>query len=600
MAPVADAGPDQFTQTLTPASFSGAGCSDADGSIVSYGWNFGDGASAPGAAPSHTYMTAGTYTVVLTVTDDAGISATDTATVSVANRAPAADAGPDQTAAAGAAVTLNGSVSADPDGTITSYLWTFEGGVTAAGTTVSHTYAAVGTYVATLTVTDDRGAQGTDTATITVTAASAGPALRWGQRFGSAGTDSAEAVAIDGAGNVVMTGQITAPADLGSGAPCSSSIFVTKYSAAGAHLWTQCPGSGIGSGRAIAIDAVGNVLVAGNFRGTVDFGRGPLTSAGGYDIFVAKYAADGTPLWSQRFGSSLSSAVVTESGLGVAVDGSGDVMLTGMFDGTVDFGGGPLASAGGSDVFVARYSAAGAHLWSQRFGGMFTDVGNAVAVDGDGNAVVTGRFLDPVDFGGGVLASAGYDVFLAKFTPAGAHVWSQRLGGALYDSGNAVAVDGGGNLVLTGTYMGTVDFGGGPLTSLGDNDIFVAKYSPAGEHLWSRGFGNISANDSGNSVAVDDTGAVLITGIFSYRVDFGGGRLTNAGGSDVVVAKYSAAGTHLWSQRYGGTGIDEGHSVAVDSSGNVALVGRFSNRFDSAPSLTSAGQTDIFLLSLGQ
>jgi hypothetical protein len=85
----------------------------------------------------------------------------------------------------------------------------------------------------------------------------------------------------------------------------------------------------------------------------------------------------------------------------VAVDGSGDVLVTGQFTGSVDFGTGRLTTAGGNDVFVARYSAAGAPLWARRFGGLITDVGSGVAVDGSGNVLVTGYFAGTVDFGPG-------------------------------------------------------------------------------------------------------------------------------------------------------------------------------------------------------
>jgi hypothetical protein len=101
----------------------------------------------------------------------------------------------------------------------------------------------------------------------------------------------------------------------------------------------------------VAADASGNVIVTGFFEGAADFGGDTLICAGGEDIFVAKYDASGAHQWSQRLGSTAG-----DQGLAVAVDGSGDVIVTGRFEGTVDFGGGDLTSAGGSDIFVAKYS----------------------------------------------------------------------------------------------------------------------------------------------------------------------------------------------------------------------------------------------------
>src|SRR5436309_4815619 len=192
--PVANAGPDQFTQTLTMVPFNGFRSLDSGGTITSYAWTFGDGGSASGMAVSHAYAASGSYNAILTVTDSRGMRASDTAMVQVANRPPVANAGPDQTAAVGSPVTFNGAGSSDPDGAITAYAWTFGDGASASGASVTHSYAAGGTYTATLTVTDNRGAQGTDSALVTVTGQAAGP-LPWAKRFGSAASDFSNGVA---------------------------------------------------------------------------------------------------------------------------------------------------------------------------------------------------------------------------------------------------------------------------------------------------------------------------------------------------------------------------------------------------------------------
>ncbi|MFQ5510416.1 MAG: FlgD immunoglobulin-like domain containing protein, partial [Candidatus Krumholzibacteriia bacterium] len=228
-------------------------------------------------------------------------------------------------------------------------------------------------------------------------------------------------------------------------------------------------------GFSVAVDASGNVIVTGYFQGTVDFGGGPLVSAGNLDIFVAKYDASGVHQWSQRFGSTS-----PDAGFAVAVDASGNVIVTGYFRGTVDFGGGPLVGAGTSDIVVAKYDASGVHQWSQGFGSTSIDTGYRVAVDASGNVIVTGIFQGAVDFGGGPLVGAGnFDIFVAKYDANGVYLWSQRFGGGARDWGLGVAVDVF-DVIVAGTFLsGTVDFGGGTLTSAGGNDIFVAKYGSA-------------------------------------------------------------------------------------------------------------------------
>src|SRR5438067_1396924 len=593
LAPVANAGPDQFTQTLSTLTFNGSGSFDPGGTIVSYAWRFGDGGTASGIAVTHAYATAGVYTATLTVTDSRGASASDTAVVRVADRPPVANAGPDQSGILGSAVTLRGSGS-DPDGTITSYRWDFGDGASASGATASHAYATAGTYTAKLTVTDDRGAQASDSALVAIAGSAAG--TPWARGFGGAASDVGYGVAVDSSGNTVMTGRVESSVDFGGGVVCQpATVFVSKYSPTGATLWSKCLGGvrGGGTGRAVAVDGNGNVLVTGKLSGTVDFGTGPLTSAGADDVFLAKYTAAGDPIWSKAFGGAMS-----DVGNGVAVDSGGDVVLIGTAGGGSNFGGGPIR-ANGYSIVVATFSSAGAPLWSRSIGDSFSNSGNAVAVDPSGNIDVTGAFSGPADFGGGALTSAGVDIFLAKLSPTGGHVWSRRFGSALAThAGNGVACDGSGNVLVTGSFESSIDLGGGWARSFAHKDVFVAKYSPAGAYLWSRLAGGIY-DDAGRGIAVDASGQVAVTGIFQAAVNFGTGSLISAGRTDIFVARYAADGTPLGAQRFGGADSDAGNAVAADGSGRSVVTGGYRLRvdFDGTP-LAGAGRDDIFLLAL--
>jgi len=303
----------------------------------------------------------------------------------------------------------------------------------------------------------------------------------------------------------------------------------------GKHLWSKSFGDWDSQwAHAVAVDASGNVIVAGYIQSTVDFGGGALTSAGSDDIFVAKFGSEGSHLWSQRFGDG-----DLQRASALAVDAPGNVVVTGRFSGTVDFGGGTLTSAGSDDIFVAKFGSDGSHLWSKRFGDGSVQVATAVAVDASGNVVVTGYFSGTVDFGGGTLTSAGYDddIFVAKFGADGSHLWSQRFGDGDLQRASALAVDAPGNVIVTGAFYGTVDFGGAALTSAGYYDIFVARFGSDGGHLWSQRFGDGSSQVS-EAVAVDASGNMIVTGSFGGKVDFGGGALTSAGFPDIFVAKF--------------------------------------------------------------
>jgi len=593
VAPVANAGPDQFTQTLTTLTFNGSGSFDQSGTIVSYAWRFGDGGTASGVAVTHAYATAGTYTVTLTVTDSRGSSASDTAVVRVANRTPVANAGPDQSGILGSPVTFRGSGS-DPDGTVASYTWDFGDGASATGATASHVYATAGTYTAKLTVTDNGGALGSDSALVTIAGSAGG--TPWARGFGGAASDVGYGVAVDTSGNAVMTGRVESTVDFGGGVVCPpAAVFVSKYSPTGATMWSKCLGGALGggTGRAVAVDGSGNVLVTGRFSGTIDFGTGPLTSAGASSIFLAKYSAAGAPIWSRAFGGGLN-----DVGNGVAVDSGGNVVIVGTASGTVNFGGGPI-TASGYTIVVAKFSAAGTHLWSRGIGDSFSNSGNAVAVDPSGNIAVTGAFSGQVNFGGGVLTSAGVDIFLAKLSPTGGHLWSRHFGSALaVHAGNGVACDGSGNVLVTGSFENSIDLGAGWTTSFAHKDMFVAKYSAAGAYVWSKLAGGLY-DDAGRGVAVDATGKVVVTGTFQAAVNFGTGSLITAGRTDVFVARYSPDGVPLVAQRFGGADFDAGNAVAVDRSGRPVVTGSYRLGVDfGGGMLGGAGMDDIFLVGL--
>ena len=361
---------------------------------------------------------------------------------------------------------------------------------------------------------------------------------QWSKRFGSAGDDIGLNVAVDASGNVFVTGWFAGAVDFGGGnlVPSDGSydIFLAEYNASGEHQWSQRFESAVGWAGpfGLAADGSGNVIVSGDFKGTVDLGGGNLVCAGGYDIFLAKYDASGTHQWSQRFGST-----DDEFSPAVAVDGSGYVFVTGGFTGTVDFGGGNLVSSASGDVFLAKYDANGVHQWSRNFGGPAS--GSALAVDGSGNVVLTGGFEGTVNFGGGNIVSAGStDIFLAKYTGNGVHLWSRPRGGSDFDLARGVAVDGAGNVLLTGEFRGTANFGETDLVSAGESDIFVAKYGgSSGANTYRQRFGG-AGYDAGRAVAVDGSGNAVVVGHFQNAVDFGGGSVANGGGYDIFVAKY--------------------------------------------------------------
>lgn len=350
----------------------------------------------------------------------------------------------------------------------------------------------------------------------------------WSKCFGEQTTE-AQSVAIDVSGNVIIVGYFDGIVDFGGGALVSMGsvdIFVAKFGPDGAHLWSKCFGDSIGQlAEAVAVDASGNVFVAGHFGGSVDFGGGELVSAGIQDIFIAKLGSDGTHLWSRRFGDRADSETRD-----IAVDSWGNAVLTGSFSGSIDFGGGALASAGSWDIFVAKFGPDGAHLWSKRFGDEEYQAAPAVAVDAAGNVIIAGPSGGTVDFGGGT-----YNLFIAKYGSDGAYIWSKRFGEAGFAQPESVATDASGNMIIVGYFRDTIDFGGGALTSE-DYDIFVARFGADGSHLWSERFGRKWRQDA-KAVGCDPSGNIIFAGDFDGVVDFGGGPLESNSG-DIFVAMF--------------------------------------------------------------
>ena len=408
-------------------------------------------------------------------------------------------------------------------------------------------------------------------------------------------------MAADGSGNYFLTGSFERTVDFGGGAMTSAGlkdVFVAEYAADGTQLWTKrFGGTANDIGRAVKTDEAGNVIVVGYFEGTINFGGGALTSAGQRDIFVAKLSGtDGSHLWSKRFGNT-----TNDEGHSVAVDGSGNVFVTGLFRKQVDFGGGILSSAfDGADTFVAKYSSTGAHVWSKNFYSTSDDVGRAIAVDTAGNIALAGDFLSAVNFGGAQFSSNmnSLDAYVVKLSSSGAHVWSRSLGGIYSDGSAGVGLDSAGNVVVGGYFSGSVDFGAGTLVA-DASDGFVAQYaSTNGGHLWSKKMGG-AGSDYLDGLALGGSGEVVVTGSFEKTANFGGGTLTSAGLMDAYVVKLSSGGAHVWSKRLGGSGADSGARAIVDGSSHVAASGFFqgSAEFDSQI-LTSAGSYDLYLLRL--
>ena len=321
------------------------------------------------------------------------------------------------------------------------------------------------------------------------------------------------------------------------------------------------------------MDGSGNPIVTGHTYSSGWTSGGFDTSHNGSaDAFVAKLSSAGTHLWSTYLGGTSD-----DFGYGIALDGSGNPIVTGYTSSSGWTSGGFDTSHNGSyDAFVAKLSSAGAHLWSTYLGGTSNDYAYGISVDGSDNPVVTGYTSSSGWTSGGFDTShnGGADAFVVKLSSAGAHLWSTYLGGTSLDYGYGVSVDASGNPIVSGDTSSSGWTSGGFDTSHnGSADAFVAKLSSTGAHLWSTYLGGTS-DDHGCGIVVDGSGNPIVAGdTSSSGWTSGGFDISHNGNEDAFVAKLSSAGAHLWSTYLGGTSDDYSYGIAVDGSGNPVVCG---------------------------
>ncbi len=362
--------------------------------------------------------------------------------------------------------------------------------------------------------------EGNDYTTVKYNAA--GTAL-WLRTYSGPGyLDASRAIAVDGAGNVYVTGQ-------SENALSDFDYATVKYDASGTELWVKrYDGGGVDFPTAIAVDGSGNVYVTGK-SGSVSF-----------DYATIKYNTSGTQLWVKRYNGVGNFDDVAND---VAVDGSGNVYVTGWSTGS-SIGG------NGRDYATIKYNAAGSELWVKQYHYSGNDEAAALAVDASGNVYVTG-----------MSGGNGSDYATIKYNTAGTELWTTRYNGPGNSADNArdVVVDASGNVHVTGYSMGS---GTG-------FDYATIKYSSAGTELRVRRYnGPENGGDGARSLAVDASGNVYVTG-----ESYGGWRT----GVDYATIKYDAAGAQSWVRRYNGFGMesnDYAASVVADAFGNVYVTGK--------------------------
>jgi len=440
------------------------------------------------------------------------------------------------------------------------------------------------------------------------------PGFGWARREGSSAIDSGYDITTDADGFVYTTGFAALAGGYGA-----DDIFISKFTSVGALVWQRVIGGTTNDqGQSIAVDATGNVYVSGIFRATVDFDPGSgvanLSSTGEYDAFVMKLDPNGNLIWAKSAGGA-----GVDQAIGVALDALGGVIITGMYQLTVDFDPGPGTAnisnaSAGVDMFVWKLAASdGSFQWVRGFGGSGSgeDVGYDITTDAAGNIFVAGAYAESVDFDPGagtttLTAAGSSEAFVLKLTSAGSFVWAQSIGGTQYDRAYGIAVDAAGSVFATGILQGTADLNPGAgtfnVTSGGQEDVFVVKLDSSGGFLWGKLLGGVG-RDISNALSVDSANNVFVAGYFESAVDFdpGAGTFLHVaqGQYDAYLWKLTSDGQLSAAMQWGLSAGDTAVGIGLDSAGTIYLTGNTNGTVDFDPgpgqfNLTTVADRDAY------
>ncbi|PQJ10519.1 hypothetical protein CJD36_011120 [Flavipsychrobacter stenotrophus] len=429
------------------------------------------------------------------------------------------------------------------------------------------------------------------------------PSVSWTTYYGGSGNEQAYGCVTDASGNVYLSGTIaTNASSLASGGyqliygGGTSDAFLVKFRPDGTRAWaTYYGGTGNETTPLCAADNSGNVYLCGGTTTTVSAsiataGAFQTAISGTSDVFLAKFDASGARLWSTYYGANNAEGTPT-----CAVDASDNVYLSG----TTNVTGTPttnIASSGGyrttpsgttgNDLFIAKFNSSGARQWGTYFGGTGNEVisYHSCAVDNSGNVYLCGSTPSTLGvattgtYGGGTM-----DGFLAKFNTSlsgsASLLWCKYFGGELAESTVNCTVDNTGNVYLSGSTASLTGIASSATVAQntyggGTADAFLAKFATGGILLWSTYYGG-SLADNANACATASDGSVYISGstASTSAVATGGFQNVNGGSTDALIVKFNSAGALQWGSYLGGPSADAANAIAVSSTDTIFVGG---------------------------
>lgn len=344
--------------------------------------------------------------------------------------------------------------------------------------------------------------------------------------IGSTQREVAEYIHLDENGNILISGRFHGTMDFDPSIGIASKtslgmadMYLAKYDANGNFLWVKSMGGPeVDNGFSVTTNSNNEIYLCGYFKGTAlfDDNSTQLTSNGHWDIFLAKYSADGVLQYVNSFGD-----YAADLAMQVKVDANDNLYMLGSFIGIINFDptntAPALTSNGINDGFLIKYNSDGEYQWGRNMGGASNDHSYNFDIDQNGNIFVTGGIRSTTASFGAIslVNNGGYDIFLTQLDQDGNFIWAKNYGATANDGGYAVKADNNGNIFVSGIYRDSVDFGDGMLYNVDSSGVFLTKLDVDGNTVWSKSFSGISNEDYGRALQFGQNGEIYLSGYFS-------------------------------------------------------------------------------------
>jgi gliding motility-associated-like protein len=442
--------------------------------------------------------------------------------------------------------------------------------------------------------------------------------LQWAHSYGASDIDIGQDVTTDADGNVYHIGEFRGTVDMDPGpgvynltSNSLNDIYITKLDAQGNFIWVKHLYNGLlglmERAVSISIDPSGNLIITGNFSGSMDFDPGPgiFTMVTGVPIvdaacFILKLDKDGNFIWAKKLGDPVQASFPVD----MKLDAAGNIYFAGYFRGTVDFDPGPgvvnltVIAPISFDGFVLKLDNNGNFIWVSRFGGTDYNIPGSLDVDAAGNVYTTGLFKGVCDFNPGagiynLTSNGAEDAFIVKVDANGIFLWAESFGGNFPDNGTSLVLDPAGNIYLSGYFSGTVDIDPGPgvTTFTGNlllNNTFFLKLDANGNLAWAKQLGDATNAITPGVITLDGQGNIYAAGHYGGPVDFDPGPGTlfipDPTSVNVFVFKMDNNGNMVFARSIGGESAPNmALGIHVDDHKNIYVTGCFKGDDDFDP-----------------